>query len=163
MVEPVAATISPVKAPLPLRRTPNWLTDVVGDVPGTLIVPALIKEPVLPAIMFTPVALVPTEFEIVPLLVRVLFEFRVTAAPAVEIATEPPLPIVMFPGLAFAAVAVATALLVVVEIVRLSASAERESTAPIAAVNRTLRFTAWTPCHSIGGTNDRAEIANPDR
>src|SRR5580765_4565257 len=140
-VELLAETISPVKAPVPFKRIPNSLVAVFGT-PRTLMVPELRKEPVLPPTMLTPVALLATVLEIVPLFETLLFESSVTAAPAVAMVTEPPVAMVTLPGLEFAAEDVATAEVVAVEIVRSLANAARENTALIAVIRRTLRFTA---------------------
>ena len=143
-VEPLAETMSPVKAPVPFKRIPNSLASVVGT-PRTLMVPELTKEPVLPPTMLTPVALPATVLEIVPLFETLLFEFSVTAAPAVAMLTEPPVEMVTLPGLEFAAVDVATAEVVAVEIVRSSANAGQPTVAAIVAVKNTVRFTIWVP------------------
>jgi hypothetical protein len=65
----------------------------------------------------------------------------VTAAPVVVTATEPVVVMVMFPGVAFAAVEVATAAVVAVLIVRSSALACEAAIAAILHVNNSARFT----------------------
>ena len=96
------------------------------------MVPALVREPVLPGKMSTPTPLVPIELEIVPLFETVLLELMVTAAPAALISTEPLFVIVILPGVLFAAAPVVTGVLVDLSIVRSSARAGATITAPIA-------------------------------
>ncbi len=107
------------------------------------MVPAFVNAPVMPPVemMFTPIAPLPEELLILPLLRTTLFELRVTAAPVVVTATEPVGVIVMFPGVAFAALAVETATVVAVLMVRSSALACQAATAATLHVNSITRFT----------------------
>jgi len=121
------------------------------------MVPWLVKEPVLPPVSWTPIADAPPALEIAPLFTTALFELRVTAAPLPVIATEPELVIVILPGVPLAAVKVATAAVVLVLMVRSSASAGiavtttsasagiAVTTTLMAPKTNTLRFTIATP------------------
>lgn len=97
-----------------------------------MMVPLFVNEPLLPAVRRTPTAPVPTLFEIVPLFITELLESIVTAAPIALVSTEPADDMVMLPGLALAAVAVATALVVLVVMLRLSERAGETAKIPTA-------------------------------
>ena len=89
----------------------------------TLIVPLFVSAPVYAGTMVTPTALLPTEFEIVPLFATVLLEFSRTAGPVFDTSTEPLVVMMILPGVLFAALAVETGDVVLLLMVRSSAKA----------------------------------------
>lgn len=141
MLDADAAVISPTNAPVPFTRTPNSPVDDGGvPVPGIDIVPIFVNDPVFPPIRLTPIADAVAVLEIVPWLVSELLESTVTAAAFVpEVVTEPPVAMVMFPGVPPDAADVLSALVVAPVTVRSSAELGIANPAAMALDNSTWR------------------------